>query len=83
MAVISLHIALNEAGRRVGDSHHRAKLSNGEVDLIHELYSQGFSYRDLALKFEVSKSTIRSIITGRCRAQFPSSWRVIKTGEPE
>ena len=30
-------LALNAKGRRIGEDHHRAKLTNHDVDLIHDL----------------------------------------------
>jgi hypothetical protein len=62
-------IALNENGRRVGESHPRAKLLDCEVHLALELLDAGLSYAEVAAKFDVSKSCIAHIATGRRRAQ--------------
>ena len=75
MAIIQ--VAINESGRRIGHDHHRAKLTNGEVDLVLTLRAEGWTYAGLAAKFEVCKSTIRSICTGRCRSQYPVAFRVV------
>ncbi len=61
-------IALNENGRRIGESHPRAKLLDSEVELVLELLEAGFSYAEVALKFDVSKSCIAHIATGRRRS---------------
>lgn len=62
-------IALNADGRRIGQSHPRAKLLDREVDLVLELLEAGLSYAEVAEKFEVSKSCIAHIATGRRRGQ--------------
>lgn len=77
MAIIQF--AINEAGRRIGDSHHRAKLTDHEVEQVLQLHSEGYGYRKLAAMFDISRSNIRHIIKGRCRAQFPAGWKVIRT----
>lgn len=45
---------MNRYGKNVGSRHHRAKLTNREIELIRQLYAQGMSYRELAGKFEVN-----------------------------
>ena len=89
-------LGFNEGGRRVGETHHNAGLSDHEVGLLllllderenlietldaegavqHEidakLAATGLSYRRLAEKFEVSKSTVQHINQGRQRLQKP------------
>lgn len=70
-------IAVNALGRRVGDSHHHAKLTNAEVDRLLELHDEGFGYRKLSAMFEVSKTAVRNICKGRSRCQVPTRWRKI------
>jgi len=70
-------VGVNEKNRRVGDSHHNARLTDHEVDLIFELHGQGYGYRKLAAKFEVCKSTVRSILKGWSRNQVASAWRAV------
>lgn len=62
-------IALNEDGRRIGESHPRAKLLDHEVDQVLALLEAGLSYAQVAEKFDVSKSCIAHIATGRRRGQ--------------
>jgi len=51
-----------------GERHHKATLTDHEIDLIRELREEyGFGYRRLAKKFEVSRETIRSICAYRTR----------------
>lgn len=68
-------VGVNEIGKRVGESHHHAKLTDSDVDMIRELHEQGVSYSQLAEKFEVGKSTIADIVKCRRRAQVPVVWR--------
>lgn len=62
-------VALNENGRRIGQAHPRAKLLDTEVDQVLALLEEGFSYAQVAIKFDVSKSCIAHIATGRRRGQ--------------
>lgn len=48
-----------------GEKHGMAKLSDKVVKAIKKLSHQGYYQRDIAELFEVSRSTISSIITGR------------------
>ena len=77
-------IALNESGRRIGEGHPLARLSDAEVDLIHELREAGMSYGELAARFGVSKSCIAHILTGRRRGEVPATWvpRPVKPAAP-
>lgn len=64
-------VAVNEAGRRVGEDHPGAKLTNAEVECIRELHeTEGLGYGLLAVKFELSKSAIAKICRYERRAQF-------------
>lgn len=62
-------ISLNEAGRRIGQEHPRAKLLDREVDQVLDLLESGLSYAAVAQKMEVSKSCVAHIATGRRRSQ--------------
>lgn len=50
-----------------GERHPRARLTDAEVDVIHELREAGWTYEALAEKFEASKSGIAGIVKGRRR----------------
>ncbi|WP_429474741.1 helix-turn-helix domain-containing protein [Paraburkholderia atlantica] len=68
-------IGVNEKGLRVGQDHQRAKLSDAAVELIRKLHEEGMSYRVIAEKFEIAKSTVQDICTYRRRAQIAAKWR--------
>ena len=72
-------VSLNEKGRRVGESHQNAKLSDAQVDQIREMREdQGMSYSALAKAFGVPKSTVADICKYRRRAQTPARWKTLK-----
>jgi hypothetical protein len=66
-------IRINDRGQRIGEGHHMARLTDKEVDeLIADRgpeESPRMSYRELALKWGVSKSSVRDILIGRRRGQ--------------
>ena len=78
---MSLRLVLvNDRGRRVGESHPRAKLSNREVRLMLELRGQGLSFDRLARVFECAKSTAADICHGRNRSQVATQVRRVPYG---
>ncbi len=68
-------VGFNERGSRVGETHHRAVLSDQDVDMIRDLYETGLSYRQIADKFEISKSHARDVIKCRRRWQLVQTWK--------
>ncbi len=72
---MQITISLNESGRRIGESHPRAKLMDHEVDQVLALLEAGMSYAQVAGKMDVSKSCVAHIATGRRRGQ-PAMRRV-------
>lgn len=81
----SLIVAVNSKGRRIGESHPRAKLTNEEVMTILELREAGLSYLEIACKWDdvvtISKSTVRDICKGLTRAQIVSRFKAVKNRE--
>lgn len=73
-------VAVNERGLRLGEDHQNARLTNCEVDAIRDLYDQGLSYRTLAEKFDVSKSTIAMIVRCERRAGIVKQWKTLLPG---
>lgn len=68
-------VAFNECGMRIGETHHNAKLTDHEVELIRQLHEQGLTYERLAEKFEVSKWAIGMICRYQRREQTPARWK--------
>lgn len=77
-------VAVNGAGRRIGQDHPRAKLANHEIELIVKLYEEHpvgdprhMGYRQLARKFEVHRQTIAKIVRAERRCQSPERFRLV------
>jgi hypothetical protein len=70
-------VLVNDRGHAVGEGHHRAKLSDHEVWLIHELRESGMSYRTIAAKFDVCTATVCYICQGQRRGQLPVGQRKV------
>ncbi len=62
-------VRVNENGRRIGQSHHRAVLTDREVDLLLADRDAGMSLAALARKWRMSKSGVKGIVDGRRRGQ--------------
>ena len=73
-------VAVNDVGRRIGEDHPGAVLSDHEVDLVHALHADGMSMAEIARKMEVSKGCVWKILHGHRRGQVAARWRV--RGEP-
>jgi hypothetical protein len=70
-------IQVNERGRRIGQDHHRARLTDSEVEMIRQLHDDGVIYRVLAEKFEHSIWSVRAICRYKRRAQFAVKMKVV------
>jgi len=75
-------VVVNEAGRRIGESHPRARLTDHEIDLIRELHEEGLGYKKIAVKFETSPGHVRSIVKCTKRAQIADRAKRIPAGVP-
>jgi FixJ family two-component response regulator len=86
-------VAVDEHGRRVGESHPRAKLTDHEVELIRQLaegelvrnaqgrfVKQGLTYAEIAAKFDISSETVKSIALYRKRATTVARFKRADTG---
>jgi transposase-like protein len=80
MATIRI-VKVNERGLRIGEDHQHATHTDAEIELARELHAEGVSYKQLAEKFEVSKSTIAGWIKFRRRGQHPTDWRKVEVPE--
>ncbi|CAB4131926.1 hypothetical protein UFOVP137_36 [uncultured Caudovirales phage] len=70
--------AVNENGRRIGESHQAARLTDEQVDRIRDLHEDhGLSYLQLAKMYYVSKQTIASICQYARRAQTPFGFKTL------
>lgn len=66
----SEYVEINEFGKRCGETHHNATLTDHEVELIRELrFNHRIPLGVLAEKFETSVGNISNICTFRRRNQ--------------
>jgi hypothetical protein len=77
-------IKLNLRGNRIGESNPMAELSDRDVELLLEMRAETdeagspkYSLQWLADKFEVPKSTVSDICSGRRRNQAPARVKVV------
>lgn len=69
-------VPVNDKGFAIGEKHHRARLTDQDVEWILELhFDHGLSYKTLAEKFDCGRMTIADICTGKTRAQIPSAYK--------
>ena len=62
--------ACNEKGLPIGESHHRAKVADRDVDLIRELREEhGATYSQIRDWWNVSKAWLTQVCNYRIRAQ--------------
>ncbi|CAK7049852.1 hypothetical protein CUZ56_01821 [Saezia sanguinis] len=73
-----MEMCFNEKGRRIGQLHHRAKLTDHDVDLIFELRAQGLSLSQIACKMECGKTQVHYILSGERRGQAIARIRHVK-----
>ena len=76
-AVVKRKIGVNDLGLRVGQDHQNAKLTDAEVETLLRFREQGWGYKRLAAKFEISKAQVRRICSGLARHQIPTRYRLI------
>lgn len=67
--------SVNEAGRRIGEGHPRARHSDAMVEQILRCNENGLSSISISLVLGIPASTIRSILSGKARRQEPSVWQ--------
>lgn len=65
-------VLLNDRGNRIGESNPMAECTDHDVELAHELRSDGFSLAAIAAKMEVHKATVQGWLSGRRRGQLPA-----------
>ena len=56
-------------GWRVGETHHRAKLTDHDVELIRLLREGGMKVREIAKKFECTPENVSQIVNYKTRIQ--------------
>lgn len=62
-------VRINERGRRIGESHHRAVLTDAQIEQLLAQRKEGLSLAVLARKWGISKSGVKGIVDGSRRGQ--------------
>lgn len=74
-----LVVPLNEYGRRIGEHHPNARISDETVDRIRELHEDfGWGYLAICAELKLSLTAVRKICTYERRAQTPFKWKRMK-----
>jgi hypothetical protein len=74
-----VYVALNESGRRIGETHHNASIPDLVVEQIRDRHEyDGITYRALVAEFSLSLNTISKILTYQRRAQTPVRWKAAR-----
>lgn len=73
-------VSINEKGRRIGESHPRARLTDREIELVFALRAEGWGYKRIAHKMEMSVRHVRDVLACRKRAQFAAGFKGIVEG---
>lgn len=69
-------VQINESGRRCRETHHRAKLTDAQVEAARQAHEDhGKSYSVIAAEFGVSKSAVAMICQFLRRADSVYVWR--------
>ena len=71
-------VKYNENGRRIGESHHKAKMTDAEVDICFDLQSQGFGTWLISRIIGHPRSTICDVLSCRTRSQPIFSVKTLK-----
>jgi len=71
-------IAVNERGLRIGEDHQNAKYTNHEVEMVLDLRDEKLSYREISVRMDMPKSTVRDICKGNRRCQTADRWKEVK-----
>jgi hypothetical protein len=72
-------VAVNECGKRIGESHHNASIPDAVVDQIRERHEDdGWGYKRLSREFGIALTTVRKICTYERRAQTPDRWKTLR-----
>ena len=59
---MNIPVKRGENGYRIGDSHHNARLTDHEIELMRQLRGDGMKVRELARKFNVTKGYVSKVL---------------------
>lgn len=72
-------VAVNEGGRRIGETHHNAHIPDALIDRMRDRHEDdGLGSRKISREFGVPVTTVRKILTYERRAQTAERWKTIR-----
>ncbi len=79
------YVHIGEYGKRIGETHGRAKLSDHEIDLVRQLKEEGMPATEIAEKMEISKRYVYKLANYERRASVVAEYRRVrgKVAEPK
>ncbi len=73
-----VYVPVSDYGHPIGEHHHKAKISDADVELMRQLKEQGQALKEINERFpDVSECTIRDICLYKKRATTPARWRKV------
>lgn len=76
-------VAINGRGLVVGEDHHRARYTDGEVSMVLTLREEGLGYKKIAKKMDMPVRTVRCICNFESRAQPAVGFKRVRIPEEE
>jgi len=78
MAGSSVYVAINEDGRRIGETHHNARIPDALVEWIRDRVEyEGATCTQLSRDLSLPFGTIRKIVTYERRGQTVARWKAL------
>lgn len=71
-------VQIGEYGKRIGETHGRAKLSDHEIDLVRQLKEEGMPAPEIAEKMEISKRYVYKLVNFERRASVIAEYRRLR-----
>lgn len=71
-------VAVNDRGLRIGEDHHNARYTDGEVEMVLRLRDDGFGYKRIAKALDMPKRTVRDICQGKRRCQCAANHKRVR-----
>ncbi len=72
------YVHIGEYGKRIGETHGMAKLSDHEIDLVRQLKEEGMPATEISEKFEVSKRYVYKLVNYERRASMVAEYRRVR-----
>lgn len=70
-------VSVNDRGHTVGEEHHRARLTDHDIELVRALRAEGMGIVAIAAKFEVAFSTVAKYCRGTLRGQLGTGQKLV------